>query len=228
MAQKGGKVAPRPEPAPGAASPKGFPFRRTYPCRCRPRKARPSSNVAVTFQRTKTKNKSRVKAEEGARPRAVGVASLGFRQRAPGGRGGGGAHTVPFPGGRPFPGYKQSVTNRNAPTVSSSPPASSERLCFFTSLSERLRMLLPPPPPQPLFGRLTLSSLRDAALFSLRLKEVPGSSLSREAHPSPPPRGSGRPSQPRPAPLGQPAHSSRRRQVPGSSPPVPGRKGERR
>lgn len=48
-----------------------------------------------------------------------------------------------FPGGRPFPGV-QSITNRNALTVSSSVPLSSETLCFFTSLSERLHMLLPP------------------------------------------------------------------------------------
>lgn len=108
---------------------------------------------------------------------------------------------MPFPGGRPFPGYKQSVTNRNAPTVSSSPPPSSERLCFFTSLSERLRMLLPPPTPfWPLNSFLPEGrrSLLPQAQGSRGQFPLPG------GHHSPPPRGSGRPSQPRPAPLGQP------------------------
>lgn len=122
-----------------------------------------------------------------------------------------------FPGGRPFPGV-QSITHRNALTVSSSVPPFSERLCFFTSLSERLHMLLPPPPPNP-FGRLTLSYLGDPIPFSLRHKEVKRSYFSWEETTAPSsPRGNRLLSQPVAAPLVQQACHFCRRQVLRSSP----------
>lgn len=75
-----------------------------------------------------------------------------------------------FPGGRPFPGV-QSITHRNALTVSSSVPPFPERLWFFTSLSERLHMLLPPPTPKPF---LSLNSFLPGGPHSL-LPQAQGS-----------------------------------------------------
>lgn len=124
----------------------------------------------------------------------------------------------------PSRGYKQSVTDRNALTVGSSPPPSFETLCFFTSLSEKLHMLLTPSPPRLLSVRLTHSPLRGPVLFSFGLKEVKGSYLSWEEITAPwgadsrhsllPPREASRLIS---------AAAGR-----GSRPPVPGGKGEMR
>lgn len=70
----------------GQVSFQSFPFRRTHPRPSRPGRGRPFRNVAVTFQKTKTKYKSRVKADgESARGQSCSRVPLllSTLQRAP-------------------------------------------------------------------------------------------------------------------------------------------------